>query len=152
MTYCSSDVYTIPGIMGRYKKKKKKKTTQTSSCTVFLFTEEVFSFKFVPFRSQVWLSSIQVFAQPYLSRSPSSKKSPSVSGKLRASALRSSKLDVFDVFIWKPNRLGVPSYRESHVSCFLKLTLLQREEGKYLNGKAEFTCQKPSRIVGLDNF
>ena len=23
---------------------------------------------------------------------------------------------LFDVFIWKPNRLGVPSYRESHVS------------------------------------
>ena len=30
-----------------------------------------------------------------------------------------AKFNVFDVlmfFIWKPNRLGMPSYRESHVS------------------------------------
>ena len=39
-----------------------------------------------------------------------------------------------DVFIWKPNRLGVPSYRESHVS------------GKGVPKSREFNIGMPQRI------
>ena len=40
---------------------------------------------------------------------------------------------LIDVFIWKPNRLGVPSYRESHVS------------GKGVPKSREFNIGMPQR-------
>ena len=40
---------------------------------------------------------------------------------------------LIDVFIWKPNRLGVPSYRESHVN------------GKGVPKSREFNIGMPQR-------